>query len=96
MKCEWDETKRLANVRQHGIDFADAVIAFHGETLTIEDDRCDYGEQRFVTLGLLMGRVIVIVHTERRDAIRVISARKATKREEAIYFEYFAYGLGQN
>lgn len=50
-------------------------------------NRYDYGEQRLVTFGLLQGRVIAVVHTEREDCIRIISARKATKYEQKAYFE---------
>ncbi|MCC7216249.1 MAG: BrnT family toxin, partial [Burkholderiales bacterium] len=54
---------------------------------TVEDDRFDYGEQRFVTLGILDGVVVSIGHTESPRAIRIISFRKATKREQAIFFD---------
>jgi uncharacterized DUF497 family protein len=47
----WDEAKRKANLRKHGFDFADAEAVFVGRTVTFEDDRRAYGEQRFVTLG---------------------------------------------
>ncbi|MDZ4877164.1 MAG: hypothetical protein CLLPBCKN_006599 [Chroococcidiopsis cubana SAG 39.79] len=87
MEYEWDEAKRLANLRKHGIDFLDIPDVFDGDTLTVEDDRYSYGEQRFITLGLLQGRVIAVVHTERQDCTRIISARKATKYERRIYFE---------
>ncbi|MBD2309519.1 BrnT family toxin [Chroococcidiopsis sp. FACHB-1243] len=87
MKYEWDEAKRLAKIGKHGIDFLDIPDVFDGDILTVEDDRYSYGEQRFITLGLLQGRVIAVVHTERQDCIRIISARKATKYERRIYFE---------
>jgi uncharacterized DUF497 family protein len=87
MEFEWDETKRLANLRKHGIDFIDIPVVFEGDIVTVEDDRFNYGEQRFVTLGLLQGRVVAIVHTEREESTRIISARKATKYEQRIYFE---------
>ena len=90
MEFEWDENKRKANIRKHGIDFVDIPVVFDGETVTIEDDRFAYGEQRFVTLGLLQGRVVAVVHTERADHIRIISARKATKYEQRSYFEQIA------
>ena len=90
MKFEWDEAKRLTNVAKHGFDFVDAVTVFDGDIVTIEDDRFEYDEQRFVTLGLLNGRVVVIVHTEREDVTRLISVRKATKNEERNYFEQIA------
>lgn len=56
----------------------------------MEDDRFDYGERRFVSLGLLQGRVIVVVHTEQDQVTRIISARKATKYEQSIYFQRIA------
>lgn len=87
MKFEWDEAKRLANLRKHGIDFLDASVIFEGDTLTVEDNRYDYREQRFVTFGLLQGLVVAIVHSDRNDSIRIISARKATRYEQKIYFE---------
>jgi uncharacterized DUF497 family protein len=87
MEFEWDEAKRLANIRKHGIDFSDVSAVFDGDTVTVEDDRYDYGKQRFVTFGLLQGRVIAVVHTERSDCTRIISARKATKYEQRTYFE---------
>ena len=87
MRFEWDEAKRRINIRRHGIDFVDATEVFDGVTLTIEDTRFDYGETRYVTVGLLRGRVVVIAHTEQDDVIRIISVRKATKNEEANYFK---------
>jgi uncharacterized DUF497 family protein len=87
MKFEWDEAKRRVNIEKHGIDFADLEPLFDGETVIILDDRFDYGEYRFITLGLLNGIVLVVVHTETDEVIRIISARKATKYEEKSYFE---------
>jgi uncharacterized DUF497 family protein len=87
MKIAWDHTKRRTNLRKHGFDFADAEAVFGGITLTMEDPRFDYGEQRFITLGMLRDVVVVIAHTETTSTIRVISMRKATKSEEILYFE---------
>lgn len=87
---EWDENKRLANARKHGIDFADAARIFEGEIIVIHDDRFDYGETRYVAFGLLNGRVIVVAYTERDEKIRLISARKGLKHEETCYFEQIA------
>ena len=70
-------------------DFADALAVFAGVTFTFEDDRFDYEEQRFVTLGMLAGKVVVIAHTERDDKVRIISMRKATKYEQKLYFQGF-------
>jgi uncharacterized DUF497 family protein len=87
VKIDWDEAKRQANLRKHGLDFSDAEEAFSAITHTVEDRRFSYGEQRFVTLGLLRDMVVVITHTEARDRIRIISMRKATRNEEALYFQ---------
>ena len=59
---EWDETKRQSNLQKHGLDFVEARQVFAGETTTILDDRFAYGEARFVTFGLLNGRVVVVAH----------------------------------
>lgn len=87
MRFEWDENKRLANIRKHGFDFVDVASIFDNDTVTVEDDRYNYGEQRFITFGLFQGRVIAVVHTENDYLIRIISARKAAKYEQQIYFE---------
>ncbi len=60
---------------------------FEGLTFAYEDDRFDYSERRFVSLGILDGMVVSIVHTESPRLIRVISFRKATKHEQAIFFK---------
>jgi len=64
----------------------DVPRVFEGATFTFEDDRFSYGEQRFVTLGLLAGIPVSLVHTESEHEIHVISFRKATRREAQIYF----------
>lgn len=87
MIFEWDEAKRQSNIGKHGIDFVGIEGVFEGATVTIVDDRLDYGEQRFLTLGILDGRVVVIAHTESDDVIRIISVRKATRHEEIGYFQ---------
>jgi uncharacterized protein len=81
MEFTWSATKRAANLKAHGLDFVDAPRLFEGATYTFEDDRFCYGEQRFVTLGLLASIPVSVVHTESEHEIRVISFRKATKRE---------------
>jgi uncharacterized DUF497 family protein len=86
MEFTWSRAKRSANLKAHGLDFVDAPRVFEGATFTFEDDRFSYGEQRFVTLGLLAGIPVSIVHTESEHEIRVISFRKATQRETQIYF----------
>jgi uncharacterized DUF497 family protein len=87
MRFTWSERKRAINLKDHGLDFVDDPRVFEGATYTFEDDRFDYGEQRFETLGLLAGVPVSMVHTESADEIRVISFRKATKREANIYFQ---------
>ena len=80
-------SKRKANLRDHGFDFADARRVFEGLTATYEDDRFSYGEQRFVTLGLLYGVAVSIVHLESHERIHVISFRRATRHEEIFLFK---------
>ena len=87
----WDEAKRRLNLRKHGIDFADANRIFRGVTFTAEDTREDYGEQRFLTLGLLEDQVVSVAHTEQGEEIRIISIRKATKHEARFYFSQITY-----
>ena len=87
MEFTWCEAKRSRNLKTHGLDFVDALRVFEGITFTFEDDRFPYGEQRFVTLGLLAGIPVSIVHTENKHEIRIISFRKATHRETQIYFD---------
>lgn len=81
-----DEAKRQANIRRHGIDFVDAVEVFKVETVTVVDDRYEYGETRLLTLGLVNGTVFAVSHTETDEVIRIISARKAQRDEEIRYF----------
>ena len=87
MEFEWDSAKRISNLGKHGVDFADASKVFEGAFVTVEDNRFDYGKRRFITFGLLNERVVAVVHTEREDRIRIISARKATKHERSNYFK---------
>ncbi len=87
MELEWDEIKRLSNIEKHKIDFIGSEQIFDGYTVTIEDDRQNYGEQRFVTFGNLNNRIVAVVHTETQESIRVISIRKATKQETRGYHE---------
>ena len=86
MRFIWHEPKRLLTLEKRGLDFADAVLILDGPTLTFEDDRRDYGEQRWVSMGLLRGKVVVVVHTETKDEIRIISMREAEKDEQFLFF----------
>ncbi|MEO0536153.1 MAG: BrnT family toxin [Cyanobacteria bacterium P01_A01_bin.123] len=87
MVYQWNSDKAVANLRKHGVDFADAVSVFSDDlAITIPDERFD--EERFVTIGLdVFGRALVVVYTLRGDEIRVISARKATRQERRQYEE---------
>jgi uncharacterized DUF497 family protein len=86
MNYQWDPKKAAVNLEKHGVDFADAVGVFEDEwALTIKEEYIE-GEQRFVTMGMdFLGRVLVVVYTYRHDDIRLISARRATKRERRVY-----------
>jgi uncharacterized DUF497 family protein len=84
---EWDEAKNAENYAKHGVDFETARLVFR-DPFAIErlDDREDYGEDRFILIGIAEGVVLTIVHTERSGRIRLISARRATKHEQDDYF----------
>jgi hypothetical protein len=86
MRFTWHEPKRQVTLTTRNLDFADAGLVFAGPTFTFEDTRVDYGEQRSVTLGLLRGTILMIVHTETDDEIRVISMREADKDEQLLFF----------
>ncbi len=87
MVYQWDNYKAAANLRKHGIDFADAVLVFSDDlAITVTDDRFD--ERRFITIGTdALSRVLVVVYTYRETAIRLISARSATRQERRQYEE---------
>ncbi|QBF32124.1 BrnT family toxin [Thalassococcus sp. S3] len=85
MDIEWDDAKRQETLDQRGIDFADVADLEWDTALTAEDTRADYGEPRFVTIGLIHGRLHVMAWTPRDNALRVISLRKANTREQRRY-----------
>lgn len=85
MKCEWDEKKNRSNFAKHGLSFEDAEQVFSGPCVSFEDERFDYGERRFITLGFLEGRLVVVAHSPRGEATRIISMRKANRREQEAY-----------
>jgi len=87
VRFEWDEAKRRSNLWRHGIDFDEVVEVFARDPVTVVDDRYDYGERRYSTLGLFRGRVVAIAHTETERVIRLISARWASRNEEITYFK---------
>lgn len=89
MKFEWDENKAKSNLQKHGISFEEASTIFGDPlSLTIPDPLHSEHEERLVTIGLsIKFRILVVIHTERGDNIRIISARAATKREKQNYEE---------
>ena len=85
MEIEYSAAKRDATLTERGLDMARADNVFDGATLTVEDDRQDYGEVRQITIGFLDGRMAVMVWTQRGKARRIISLRKANEREQKAY-----------
>lgn len=97
MKLEWDQKKRKENVRKHGFDFADAGEIFELPLLTAVDSREPYGEDRFVGIGFLRQRVVVVVFVEQDDdTIRIVSPRKALKHERERFAAFLRNELGAN
>ena len=91
MKFEWDSEKEKANIRKHGVTFEQATYVFADQfALNKYDDEHSLGEDRWVLLGKSLNKVIlVVIHTFKDDDgieyVRIISARKATKREQQTY-----------
>ncbi len=92
MKITFDATKRQATLDERGLDFADAEFVFDGLTLTAEDARKAYGEERFQTVGFLEGRMVMVVWTPRNAGRHVISMRKCNAKEQKIYRKRFEKG----
>ena len=89
MPIEFDAAKREATLRARGLDMARAEEVFAGATLTVEDDRRAYGEDRFITIGFLGEMMVVVVWTPRGGLHRIISMRKANERERRLYSPRF-------
>ena len=83
---EWDEDKRLANIRKHGIDFLDMANLFKHRMLEKIDERENYGEERIIALGTTGEAVFRIVFTLRGNGVRIISAMKANRHEQELYY----------
>ena len=92
MKLSWDEAKRLATLEERGLDFADAEELFVESTITSEDIRHDYGEQRYISVGYIRKRLSVLVWTPKLDVRHIISMRKANDREQ----KYYKVQIGQS
>lgn len=91
MRYSFDPAKRASNLKKHGLDLTDAQLVIEsGQTVTFEDRRFEYSEERFVTLGPLRDTLVAIVTTESDDHIRIISMRKADRHEQGIYRENIA------
>jgi len=91
MRYLWDEAKRQANLSKHGLDLADAEKVFAGPLVLFEDGREEYGEQRMIGIGLLETLVVLIVHVESDDRIRIISMRKAESDETDLFYRNAGY-----
>lgn len=85
MRIEFDPVKRAKTLIEPGLDFARAAEVFAGHHFTAEDLRENYGERRYITVGKLDGRMVVMVWTPRGEARRIISMRKANEREQKRY-----------
>jgi len=89
MQFEWDEAKNLENICKHQIDFEDVCKIFDSSMLIEEDERFDYGEERWFGIGFLENGVAVVVWTEKQgNVIRIISARKANRYERKKFEQY--------
>lgn len=88
MQFEWDKEKNQINIGKHGISFEQAALIFALPTVDVKDDRNDYGEIRTRSLGLLEDVVVLsVMHTDREGRIRLISARRASRKERIIYHD---------
>jgi uncharacterized DUF497 family protein len=91
---EWNEAKNHSNIRKHGLDFAEAEEMFRGVLLARPDTREDYRETRWIGIGAIRGRTAVVVFAERGpETIRIISLRKASRRERKEYEKAIQNGL---
>jgi uncharacterized protein len=87
MPITWDEAKRQRTLKERELDFADAELVFAGRSMTLPNERHDYAEPRYITVGWLRGRFVVIVWTPRNGSRRIISMRYGHADEEAYYQE---------
>jgi uncharacterized DUF497 family protein len=88
VQYEWDNAKAAENLRKHGVDFADAIVALEDQNRLEElDARFEYGEERLQAIGMARGGVLFVIVTLRdEDLCRIISARKATRHEQDRYY----------
>ena len=96
MRFEWDEAKNQSNIRTHGFDFNEAWKIFEFPMAVALDDSQDYGEDRWIGVGMLQGRVVVVVFTEpEEETVRIISLRKALSHERNQYEQFLKDRLGE-
>lgn len=91
MTFEWDDNKEQINIKKHGIDFETASHVFDGYYVDIYDEKHSDFEDRYIAIGIInqITCIVTVVYTERGDnTIRIISARKATKEEREMYYDY--------
>ncbi|MGB3405176.1 MAG: BrnT family toxin [Microcoleaceae cyanobacterium] len=89
MEFEWDQEKNISNQKKHKISFEEAAEIFRYPIYEIVDTRFQYGEERYIAIGCNSQVIIVtVVYTERENRIRIISARRASKQEKELYYEY--------
>mgnify|MGYP000244665247 FL=1 len=92
---EWDDGKNASNLEKHGIRFEEAVLIFDGPILSRGQYDQDNQEYRELSFGLISGVVVLaVVHTDRRGRTRIISGRKATKKERGLFYDYLEKTLG--
>ncbi|MBZ9600375.1 BrnT family toxin [Phyllobacterium chamaecytisi] len=95
MEFEWDENKRRQVKQKHGVDFLYAAF-FRGPVLTKRDERANYGEERFISLGMVENICFIVVHTNRNEVTRLITAWKGGQLEHDQYKAGIARRLGEN
>ncbi len=89
VRFEWDDIKNQTNFKKHGLWFEEAVTIFDDTVITALDNRKSYGEDRYISIGMITDIfIIVVVHTNRNGKLRIISARRANERERRKYYEF--------
>lgn len=88
IQFEWDETKAATNKAKHGVSFHSALTVFLDAHALERHDKGEHDEDRFVTMGLAHGYLLIVVYTLRDDTVRLISAREATRHEAIPYWKY--------
>lgn len=86
---EWDDAKAASNLEKHGVSFGEARLVFQDPfAVELYDDRRDYGEDRYILIGMSAARLLVIAYTKREDRFRIISARRAEPNERRDYYTF--------